>query len=144
MMTRYERTNVTQNVTQLRERYKAIQEMIADAQRSPKDHLDHLDEDEEEDHKDDDHKDEEDDNDGNDEDDHDEDEEDNDGCVSERTKLTGGASSGEGGRSGQNVQTSPPDVEPPTWKLKLFWDLEPGISRLEFTSKCPHLTAQPE
>ena len=90
--------------------------MIADAQRSPKDHLD---EDEEEDHKDDDHKDEEDDNDGNDEDDHDEDdEEDNDGCVSERTKLTGGASSGEGGRSGPNVQTSPPDVEPPTWKLE--------------------------
>ena len=143
-MTRYERTNVTQNVTQLRERYKAIQEMIADAQRSPKDHLDHLDEDEEDDdHKDDDHKEDE--------------EDDNDGCISERTKLIGGASSGEGGRSGQNVQTSPPDVEPPTWKLELFWDLEPGISRLklfwnlepgisrlEFTSKCPHLTAQPE
>ena len=36
LMIRYERTNVTQNVTQLRERYKAIQEMIADAQRFPK------------------------------------------------------------------------------------------------------------
>ena len=38
MLVRYERTNMTQNVTQLRERYKAIQEMIADAQRS-QDHI---------------------------------------------------------------------------------------------------------
>lgn len=38
LMVRYERTNMTQNVTQLRERYKAIQEMIADAQRS-QDHI---------------------------------------------------------------------------------------------------------
>ena len=38
LMFRYERTNMTQNVTQLRERYKAIQEMIADAQRS-QDHI---------------------------------------------------------------------------------------------------------
>ena len=39
LMIRYERNNLTQNVTQLRERYKAIQDMIADAQRSPDDYL---------------------------------------------------------------------------------------------------------
>ena len=72
---------MTQNVTQLRERYKAIQEMIADAQRSLKDILDH------------------------DKDDHDNIED----WISERTKLREGASLGE--RSGQNVPTSPADAE---------------------------------
>ena len=100
LMIRYERNNLTQNVTQLRERYKAIQDMIADAQRSPDDYLGQNGDDK-----------------NNDIDDID-DIDDNNSWISERTKLTTGASSAAEEKSGQNAPTSQADADP-----AIIWNL---------------------
>ena len=103
LMIRYERNNLTQNVTQLRERYKAIQDMIADAQRSPDDYLGQNGDDKNKDIDDID------------------DIDDNNSWISERTKLTTGASSAAEERSGQNAPTSQADADP-----AIIWNW-PGI-----------------
>ena len=121
LMIRYERNNLTQNVTQLRERYKAIQDMIADAQRSPDDYLGQNGDDKNNDIDDDDDIENIDDisdiNDNVDNDDID----DNNSWISERTKLTTGASSAAEERSGQNAPTSQADADP-----AIIWNW-PGI-----------------